>query len=162
NAGADQAITLPTNSLTITGSGSDADGTVAGYQWTKISGPSSYNMVIATSAVTNITGLVQGEYQFQLKVTDNSRATGTDIMQVTVNAAALQPPTADAGPDQIITLPTNSVTVSGSGTDIDGTITGYQWTKISGPASFNFVNSTQPATIINGLVKGVYLFELRV
>ena len=162
NAGADQTITLPTNSLTITGGGSDADGTVAGYQWTKISGPSSYNIVNTTSAVTNITGLVQGVYQFQLKVTDNSGATATDIMQVTVNAAANQPPAADAGPDQIITLPTNSVTVSGSGTDIDGTITGYQWTKISGPATYNVVSSTQPATIINGLVQGVYLFELRV
>ena len=42
-----------------------------GYPWTKISGPSSYTIVDPTSAVTNITGLVQGVYQFQLKVTDN-------------------------------------------------------------------------------------------
>ena len=36
-------------------------------------------------------------------------ATGTDIMQVTVNAAANIPPVADAGLDQTITLPVNSV-----------------------------------------------------
>ena len=83
NAGSDNTVTLPTNSLTVSGSGSDADGTVVGYQWTKISGPSSYTIVDPISAVTNITGLVQGVYQFQLKVTDNTGATGTDIMQVT-------------------------------------------------------------------------------
>ncbi len=162
NAGADQMITLPTNSLTIKGAGSDADGTVAKYQWTKISGPSSYNIVSATSAVTNVTGLVQGLYQFQLKVTDNNGAIGTDIIQVTVNAASNQQPVANAGPNQTIILPTNSVAISGNGTDIDGTITGYQWTKVSGPASFNVVNSTQAVTVINGLTQGVYLFELRV
>ena len=83
---------------------------------TKISGPAKVTLLqmLTTSAVTNITDLVQGVYQFQLKVTDNNGATGTDIMQVTVNAAANRLPTADAGFDQIITLPTNSVTVSGA------------------------------------------------
>ncbi|HMU46596.1 MAG TPA: hypothetical protein PKC72_09520, partial [Chitinophagaceae bacterium] len=40
-----------------------------------------------------------------------------------------QSPTANAGPDQTITLPVNTVTVNGSGTDPDGTITAYLWTK---------------------------------
>ena len=76
-----------------------------GYQWTKISGPSSFTIVNRISAVTNITGLVQGVYQFELKVTDNNGATGTDMMQVTVNAAAKIPPVANAGADRTITLP---------------------------------------------------------
>src|SRR6476660_2431847 len=45
-----------------------------------------------------------------------------------------QPPTANAGQDQSITLPTNSVTLTGSGADKDGSISGYNWTKVSGPA----------------------------
>ncbi|MEI9958262.1 MAG: hypothetical protein WDM90_18600 [Ferruginibacter sp.] len=53
-------------------------------------------------------------------------------MQVTVNAAANIPPTAYAGPDQNITLPTNAVNPYGSGTDTDGTIASYAWVKISG------------------------------
>ena len=162
NAGPDQTITLPTNSVTLSGSGSDADGTVVSYTWTKISGPASYNIVNPTSAVTAINGLVQGVYQFQLKVTDNNGATATDIMQVTVNAAPNQPPVANAGSDQTITLPTNSVTLSGSGSDADGTVVGYQWTKISGPASYNIVNPTSAVTTINGLVQGVYQFQLKV
>ena len=43
-------------------------------------------------------------------------------MQVTVNAALNIPPVANAGVDQIITLPTNTVSLNGSGTDADGTI----------------------------------------
>ena len=104
NAGSDLTITLPINSVTLTGSGTDADGTIAGYTWTKISGPSSYSIVNANSAITGITGLVKGVYKFQLKVTDNNGATGTDVVKVTVNAAANIPPVANAGPDQSITL----------------------------------------------------------
>ncbi|MDQ6843545.1 MAG: PKD domain-containing protein, partial [Bacteroidota bacterium] len=54
------------------------------------------------------------------------------------------------------------VTLAGSGGDIDGTVTGYRWTKISGPATFNIVNSVSPITDISGLVAGVYNFELNV
>ena len=76
-------------------------------------------------------------------------------MQVTVNAAANIPPVANAGADQAITLPVNTVTLTGSGSDSDGTIAGYQWTKISGPSSYNIVNPTSAVTTITGLVQGV-------
>ena len=163
NAGADRNITLPTNSITQTGSGTDADGTIASYQWTKIAGPATFTIVSPTQAQTVINNLVQGVYQFELKVTDNNGATGKDTVTVTVNAApANQPPTANAGADRNITLPTNSITQTGSGTDADGTIASYQWTKITGPATFNIVSPTQAQTVINNLVQGVYQFELKV
>ena len=162
NAGTDLTITLPTNSVTVTGSGSDADGTISSYAWTEISGPSGYNIVNATSAATSINELVQGVYQFQLQVTDNSGATSTDIMQVTVNAAPNIPPVANAGADWTITLPANSLTVTGSGSDADGTISSYSWTKISGPPNYSIVNGTSAVTDVNGLVEGVYEFELKV
>ena len=162
NAGSDLTITLPINSVTLTGSGTDVDGTIAGYVWTKISGPSSYSIVNASSAITDITGLVKGVYKFQLKVTDNDGATGTDVVKVTVNAAANIPPVANAGPDQSITLPVNTVSLAGSGSDADGTVTSYAWTKISGPSSYNFVNASSAATNITGLVQGVYQFQLKV
>ena len=51
-------------------------------------------------------------------------------------------PTAVAGPDQVITLPTDSVSLDGSGSnDPDGTISNWLWTKISGPATFQLLNS---------------------
>ncbi|MDQ6845616.1 MAG: PKD domain-containing protein, partial [Bacteroidota bacterium] len=86
NAGGDQTITLPVNTVTITGSGTDPDGTIASYLWTQISGPSSAGIVNSNLPTVTLNNLLQGVYQFQLKVTDNAGATNTDVMQVTVNA----------------------------------------------------------------------------
>ncbi len=44
-----------------------------------------------------------------------------------------QLPTANAGIDKAITLPVSTSIISGSGSDPDGTITAYQWTRTSGP-----------------------------
>ena len=162
NAGTDQSITLPTNTVSLNGSGTDTDGTISAYNWTKISGPASGTITNATSAATTVTGLVQGVYQFQLKVTDNNGATAVDTVQITVNAAANIPPTANAGTDQSITLPTNTVSLTGSGTDADGTISSYNWTKISGPSAGTITNATSASTTVTGLVQGVYQFELKV
>ncbi|MBP9119227.1 MAG: T9SS type A sorting domain-containing protein [Ignavibacterium sp.] len=162
NAGSDKTITLPTNTVTVTGSGIDPDGTITGYQWTKLTGPSTYTIATPMQAQTAINNLVQGVYTFELRVTDNQGATGKDTVQVTVNAAGNQVPTANAGTNQSITLPTNIVTLTGTGTDPDGTISGYQWTKLTGPASYTIASPTQAQTAINNLVQGVYTFELRV
>jgi len=162
NAGPNQTVTLPTNSVSLSGSGSDTDGTISSYQWTEISGPSTYNVVSPTSPATNVTGLVHGVYQFQLTVTDNKGAKGTSTVQVQVNAAANLPLTANAGSNQSITLPTTSVNLSGSGNDPDGTIVSYQWTKISGPSEYNIVNPSTPSTGVSNLLQGVYRFQLMV
>ena len=69
-------------------------------------------------------------------------------------------PEADAGPDKALTLPDNSTTLNGSGTD-GGTITGYQWTKISGPAATLSGASTANLGLTN-LVEGSYVFRLTV
>ena len=105
---------------------------------------------------------MQGIYLFELHVTDDNGAISGDTVQVTVNAATNIPPVANAGPDQTITLPVNSITLSGSGSDVDGTVVGYSWTKISGPSSYNIVNANSPGTNVTGLVQGVYQFVLTV
>ncbi len=161
-AGADIAITLPVNSVTLNGSGSDADGTIASYRWTKVSGPSQYSITNTANASTGATGLVQGVYQFELMVTDNYGATGTDTVQVTVNSAVNQAPVAHAGNDITITLPVNSTTLNGTGSDPDGTITSYRWTKLTGPAQYSISAATSASTGITGLVNGIYQFELTV
>ena len=162
NAGTDQAITLPISTVSLSGSGTDTDGSISAYSWTKISGPASGTITNANSASTTVTGLVQGVYKFQLKVTDNNAATALDIIQITVNAAANIAPTANAGTDQSITLPTSTVSLSGSGTDTDGTISSYSWTKISGPASGTITNANSASTTVTALVQGVYQFQLKV
>jgi hypothetical protein len=163
-AGADQSITLPVNTVTLNGSGTDADGTIASYVWTKVSGPSGGDISSANTAATDITNLQQGVYVFRLTVTDNDGATATNDVQITVNAApvANTAPTAVAGADQTITLPVNTVTLNGSGTDADGTISSYTWTKVSGPAGGNITSANTAATDITNLQQGVYVFRLTI
>ena len=166
NAGTDKSITLPTNTTSLAGIGTDPDGTIAAYAWTKVSGPTGGGGTIAspTSATTNITALIQGVYKFELKVTDNSGAVGRDTVQITVNAAVNQLPVANAGTDQTVTLPTSTTTLSGSGTDADGTITSYAWVKLSGPTGGGGAISspTSATTNITGLLQGTYQFQLTV
>jgi gliding motility-associated-like protein len=161
NAGTDITITLPTNSTNITGSGTDPDGTIATYAWTKVSGPTA---TLANTTTTTLTAsaLTAGTYVFRLTVTDNKGSTGFDDVQVVVNAAPVnQPPVANAGPDFSITLPVDSVTINGSGTDPDGTITVYKWTKVSGP-SLTLVSTNTPTFKAKNMIAGTYVFKLSV
>ncbi|MBK5273107.1 MAG: T9SS type A sorting domain-containing protein, partial [Bacteroidia bacterium] len=162
NAGPDKTINLPTDLVTLTGDGTDADGTITSYQWTKISGPDQFFIVSLTQPQTVINNLVQGVYQFELIVTDNLGAIGRDTVIVTVNAGPNQSPLANAGLDINLSLPTNSVNLIGTGTDFDGTITSYLWTKISGPSQFIIVSPAEAQTTISNLVQGIYQFEFKI
>ena len=85
NAGADQAIPLPTNTINLNGGRStDPNNNISSYAWTKISGPSSFNISNANAVQTQVTNLVQGIYQFELKVTDARGLFDKDTTQVTV------------------------------------------------------------------------------
>src|SRR5215212_6382467 len=165
-AGPDQMITLPTDSIPLNGASStDADGTISGWLWTKISGPASFHIVNPSDSTTKITALVVGIYQFELKVTDNGGLSAKDTMQVIVNAVVTtnHPPVANAGADQTIVLPINTVILNGSGsTDPDNNIIGYSWIKISGPSAFNIANVSAVQTQATDLVQGIYRFELKV
>lgn len=66
-------------------------------------------------------------------------------------------PIAVAGPDQVITLPVDSISLDGSSSsDPDGKISDYLWTKISGPASFNIVKPSDSISKVKILVVGTY------
>jgi ribosomal protein L14 len=165
NAGSNQTIQMPAATASLTGTGKDADGTISTYAWTKQSGPGSGTISSASTANTNVTGLVQGVYVFNLTVTDNQGATATASVQVTIQAAAVgnQPPVANAGSGVTITLPTSTANLNGSSSsDPDGSIASYAWTKISGPAQFSIANSSTASTGLSNLVAGVYSFQLKV
>lgn len=160
-AGADHIVTLPTNSLNINGSGSDTDGTIVAYLWEKVSGP-TLTMSNTNNPVLVLSDLVEGSYSFRLTVTDDEGATASDGVNVTVNSEVInQAPTASAGPNQNIKLPTNSVVLNGSGSDADGSIVNYSWIKISGP-NVSMINADYATLTINSLVEGNYVFRLTV
>lgn len=86
DAGDDQSISLPSTSATVDGSASsDADGTIASYSWTKISGPASGTIVNADQAITDVTNLSEGVYEFELLVFDNVNLADKDTVVITVS-----------------------------------------------------------------------------
>ncbi|HEX8350000.1 MAG TPA: PA14 domain-containing protein, partial [Hymenobacter sp.] len=316
SAGSNQSVTLPTNTVTLNGSGTDADGTINAYMWSQVSGPSTASFNSKSVAAPNVTGLVAGTYLFSLVVADNQGAlseaaqvsvvvssasglrtpenpastvagldykyyegiwealppfsTMTPIKTGTVTAPTLTPqrrdygyamqfegyvtvptdgqytfylnsddgsrlylgstlvvdndgshgdreiasviglkagthaltigylqgyggqnlavsyagpgfakqiipasaykrvsttganqsPVAVAGTNQSITLPTNTVTLTGSGTDSDGTVASYTWSQVSGPTVATFSSKTTASPSVSGLVAGSYVFSL--
>jgi len=90
NAGANQSLTLPTSVATLNGSASsDADGTVASYQWAQVSGPNTATFSNPTVAQPTVSNLVAGTYVFSLVVKDNlGLASAAAQTTVTVNAAS--------------------------------------------------------------------------
>ncbi|WPV65127.1 PKD domain-containing protein [Chitinophaga sp. LS1] len=165
SAGADQAITLPVTTVTLNGTGStDSDGTIKTYKWVQTSGPVTATFssaAIASPVLTKLTAA--GTYVFTLTVTDDDGATASDAVTITVNAANVAP-TANAGTDQTITLPTTTVTLNGTGSkDTDGSIKTYKWVQPSGPVTATISNTAIASPVITNLkTAGTYVFTLTV
>ena len=160
-AGPDLSLELPENTLTLSGSGRDKDGSVVQYTWTQYSGPAA-QILDPYNPGTAVVFSVSGSYYFRLTVTDDDGATHYDNMMVKVTGALPapnQPPTANAGPDRILTVPQNSLTLAGSGTDSDGAVITYSWIQYGGPAAV-IINADTPTPVISGLIEGRYYFRL--
>ncbi|MFI5132246.1 MAG: hypothetical protein ACHQFX_19745, partial [Chitinophagales bacterium] len=165
-AGSDTVIVLSQDSFLLDGAASyDSDGSIDKFLWSKISGPSSSTIGHSQSVQATIKNLSQGIYQVELTITDNGGLSAKDTVMITVDSVAIanHPPVADAWRDRIITLPTDSLTLDGSqSVDPDNNITGYHWTNISGPSTFNIANASAIQTQVSTLGEGIYQFELKV
>ncbi|QHT65774.1 choice-of-anchor D domain-containing protein [Rhodocytophaga rosea] len=86
------------------------------------------------------------------------------IMERPIAGSRLSPftliPTVDAGEDQIISLPTNSVALNGSASGAP--VNSYAWSQMSGPNTANFSNATIANPMVSGLIQGTYVFRLSV
>ena len=117
NAGPDQ-FTQTLSTLTFNGSGSfDPGGTIVSYAWRFGDGGTASGIAVTHGYAT------AGIYTATLTVTDSRGASASDTAVVRV---ADRPPVANAGPDQSGILG-SAVTLRGSGSDPDGTITSYRW-----------------------------------
>jgi RHS repeat-associated protein len=164
NAGPDQTITLPTNSLTLNGTATD-DGLPAGSRltiaWSRVSGPGTVAFGNPAAARTTASFSAAGVYVLRLSATDG-QLTSSDDVTVTV-IPQNQAPAVNAGPDQTITLPTNSVTLNGTVTD-DGLPAGGRltitWSRVSGPGTVTFGTPNSAATTATFSAAGTYVLRL--
>jgi len=126
--------------ITLDGSeSSDPDGSIVSYLWKE-------NSIILSNDVSfDKTDFSVGTHIVTLTVTDNDGASTSDNVEITIHGKPPVPgntlPTANAGKDKSIVLG-NSVTLRGRGTDADGTIESYVWTKdstiIANTSSFEY------------------------
>lgn len=147
NAGADRNVTAGVP-VSITGSGTDANGTIASYWFNFGNGQSTGWQ---NSATVSHTYNVAGTYTLSLWVQDNcggSSAADTAVVTVTSSnpCQGNTPPTANAGQDRSVQAGT-ALSFSGSGSsDSNGTIQSYSWNFGNGQtATGSSVSFTYPS-----------------
>ncbi|MBU2946338.1 PKD domain-containing protein, partial [Zobellia uliginosa] len=130
-------ITLPTNSVELSGSATDEDGTIVSYEWTKNSGPAA-NITNAISSATMATDLVAGDYVFRLTATDNDTGTGSNTVAFTVIEAQNKIPVAVSSADAINGNAPLTVKFTGStSSDPDDDDLSYIWNFGDGSTSIS-------------------------
>lgn len=164
NAGPNQVITLPQNSITLFGNQSTDDHGITSYEWSL--SPSSKGKVVEMQGVRTptlqLSAMQEGDYTYQLMVTDTIGQQATAQVTVIVQPENNKPPQADAGPDKELTLPVDSTTLDGSKSTDDQRITSYLWEKTQGPDGVQLENANSSVATVMGLQVGTYVFTLTV
>jgi hypothetical protein len=176
NAGKDTTITFPANQVLLNGTGSnDPDNNIRNYLWAKKSGPASSVIVNPDSAITIVTNLAKGVYEFILIVTDTKGATSQDICIVRVDSINQQPPPPpnnffyiSMNPhDTVLNLPSNAATLTASTWSITNqpvqpAIASIEWKKVAGPNNYSIQSPGSLSTVISGLSDGLYKFQCKI
>ncbi|XP_029022475.1 dyslexia-associated protein KIAA0319-like protein [Betta splendens] len=159
-----QEISLPTSSTVIDGSHSTDDDKVVSYHWEEVKGPLREEKVSADIDVLTLNNLVPGNYTFSLTVTDSDGATNSTQATLTVYKAKDYRPVANAGPNQVIQLPRNSITLYGNQSTDDHDSLSYEWSL--SPVSQDKVVEMQgvrtPILQLSAMQEGDYTFQLTV
>ncbi len=154
NAGSNQSVQSGTQ-VTLAGSGTDTDGTIALYAWTRSGGTgSAANAVLSdataqaptftdSSVTSNDTAVT---HIFSLVVTDDDGAASVaDTVTITITPPPNAAPTATASAASTTVTSGTQVTLLGMGADTDGTIASYLWTRTGGTGSAANAFSTASA-----------------
>ncbi|XP_056335716.1 dyslexia-associated protein KIAA0319-like protein [Danio aesculapii] len=164
NAGPNQVITLPRNYITLYGNQSTDDHDNLSYEWSL--SPESKGKVVEMQGVRTptlqLSAMQEGDYTFELTVTDSSGQQDTAQVTVIVQPENNQPPVADAGPDKELTLPVDHTTLDGGKSSDDQKIATYHWKKTKGPEGVKLDNAETVVATVTGLQEGEYIFMLTV
>ncbi|HRP82570.1 MAG TPA: T9SS type A sorting domain-containing protein [Flavobacteriales bacterium] len=145
DAGPDQQLCTPANTAVMSANTPEDPATGL---WTVVSG--SFSITDPTDPNTALTGLSQGVNVAEWTVTD---ANGTASNQVGIFVYDASNPVADAGADQELCMPTNTVSLSGSSVVFPATGT---WTLVSGSATL--ADPSDPNTEVSELAVGQNVF----
>ncbi|HEY3353408.1 MAG TPA: PKD domain-containing protein [Polyangia bacterium] len=130
----------------------DADGTIAAYDWDFGDGSAH-----ATTAVATHTYASAGAFLVRLKVTDNLGATGEDVALVNVSVPGNAAPVARAGGNRTGQVGAAVAFDGSTSTDADGSIAAYDWDFGDGTTHATTVNPTHSYA-----AAGTYLVRLTV
>ncbi|XP_063041338.1 dyslexia-associated protein KIAA0319-like protein [Engraulis encrasicolus] len=164
NAGPNQVITLPRNAITLYGNQSKDDHEPLAYEWSL--SPTSKGKVVEMQGVRTpilqLSALQEGDYTFQLTVTDSAGQQDKAEVTVIVQPENNKPPEANAGPEKELTLPVDHTTLDGSKSKDDQKIATYHWRQTKGPDGVKIENANSAVATVTGLQVGTYEFTLTV
>jgi RHS repeat-associated protein len=102
-----------------------------------------------------------GNDSFTFRVNDGVGNSAPATISIT-NQPVDDPPVVVAGPNQLIILPTNTISLSGSVTyDVfPGTVDTVLWSKVSGPGRVTFSNPSNTVTLATFSTNGIYRLRL--
>ena len=151
DAGADRCLPSGTTAATLSATAP----TVGTGAWTQVSGPNTVNFSNVNSANANITGLVDGVYQFQWTTTsDPGCSTFSDTTSITIAAA----PTSAAGANQDVCTDGSGNSVAMNANTRTAGLTGT-WVQVSGNSFWTVSDVHDPKAVFSNLAPGNYVFS---
>jgi hypothetical protein len=163
NAGPD--ITTTDTLFKIEGTASDPDKNLATVKWT---GPAGVVLSQTLSEAAHVMVKAKpGIYDLRITGTDDKGLTASDNMRLTINSKPIDTILPPPNPAVLLANAGADTTVSGKSAFLDGRrstgkITAINWYKDSGPASWNARSQNSLQCEMNQLVKGTYVFRLRI
>uniref|UniRef100_A0AAY4BEW6 MANSC domain-containing protein n=1 Tax=Denticeps clupeoides TaxID=299321 RepID=A0AAY4BEW6_9TELE len=160
-----QGLLLPADSTVVNGSESTDDHGIVRFHWEQVTGQSLGNLTSAETPVLHLRNLIEGEYTFRLTVTDTEGLTDSTTVSVRVTRPSQDsPPVANAGLDEVITLPLDHLILNGNMSKDDLSISSYLWTlhPNSQAKAVTLQGVRSPFLQLSGLQEGQYTFQLTV
>jgi len=158
-AGTNKTISFPTHSLTLDGSASsDLDKDKLSYSWWQLSGPNNATFSSDTSAITDISNLLEGKYSFVLTVSDGELSSSS-IVTVIVNRIVTGISSNELNEISVYPIPANEIIHISFP---EGAVSNLVLYDIMGKELLSkaITNSAKEILNIAGIKAGMYLLKL--
>jgi RHS repeat-associated protein len=158
------AVTLPLSNVTLTGVVNDSNPNPSiSTQWSQLNGPAPVSLTLSSPTVVNAAFPAAGVYGIQFTASDGQLSSSASVNITVTNPGGNQPPTVNAGPNQTIQLPQNTVTLNGYAADDGlpiGSTLSVNWSTVSGPGTVVFSSANTAATQATFSTAGTYVLQL--